>query len=455
MRSSVEPLEGNKVKLSVEVDESEFDKAIDAAFRKIAREVRIPGFRPGKAPRRLLEARIGADVARQEALRDALPDYYARAVRENDVDVIAPPEIDITAGEEDGGVAFDAVVEVRPQIQVPGYAGLQVTIPSPAVTAEEIDAQIDRLRHNFAELRVVDRPAAEGDQVTIDISGTDNGEPVEGYVADDLLYAVGANGLPGLDDQLRGSKPGDVLEFDAEVPVDEEGGTRMLSFRVLVKEVKETVLPDVTDEWASEASEFDTVDELRRSIETRLVAVKKMQAQLAIRDAVVAELVKLVAEEPPEALVGAELERRIHDLGHRLEHQGLDLARYLAATNQGQEELLASLRSASIDAVKADLALRAVADAEHIEVDDAEVDEQIERLAQQTGQKPSQVRKQLERADRLPAVRSDIRKGKALEWLADHVELVDEEGNPIDRSALEWREPETSEEPETAPEETE
>src|SRR5207249_7793282 len=148
MKAVVEPLEGNKVKLSVEVDEDEFEKALDAAFRKIAREVRIPGFRPGKAPRRLLEARIGTDAARQEALRDALPDFYARAVKDNDVDVIAAPEIDITSGEESGAVVFDAVVEVRPQITVPGYQGLRATVPSPAVSDEEIDRQIDRLRNN-------------------------------------------------------------------------------------------------------------------------------------------------------------------------------------------------------------------------------------------------------------------------------------------------------------------
>src|SRR3954467_2667005 len=139
MQSSVEPLEGNKVKVSVELDEGELEKAIDAAFRKIAREVRIPGFRPGKAPRRILEARLGTEAARQEALRDSLPDYYAQALKEHDVDAIAAPEIDITSGEENGPIAFDAVVEVRPQITVPGYGGIQVTVPSPVVTDEEVD----------------------------------------------------------------------------------------------------------------------------------------------------------------------------------------------------------------------------------------------------------------------------------------------------------------------------
>jgi trigger factor len=434
MRSSVEPLEGNKVKLSVEVDETEFEKALDAAFRKIAREVRIPGFRPGKAPRRLLEARIGSDVARQEALRDALPDFYEQAVKENDVDAIAPPEIDITAGEEQGAVAFDAVVEVRPRVSVAGYQGLQVTVPSPAVSDEEIDRQVDRLRNNFGELNPVNRPARDGDHLSIDLTGTRHGQPVEGLTATDFLYELGSGlVVPELDKQLQGVRAGDILKFNAPVPGQDEEAT----FQVLVKEVKEKVLPEVTDEWASEASEFDTVEELRADLAGRIGTVKKMQTQLALRDAVVDSLVQLVDEEPPEALVGAELERRIHDLGHRLEHQGADLAQYLEATGRTQDQLLASLREASIQAVKADLALRAVAEAEAVEVTDDELDAEIGRLAERAGRKPAEVRRQLDRAEQLPAVRSDIRKGKALEWLVDHVEVVDEEGRPVDRADLE------------------
>jgi trigger factor len=456
MRSSVEPLEGNKVKLSVEVDEQEFDRAIDAAFKKIAREVRIPGFRPGKAPRRLLEQRLGGEYARQEALRDSLPEYYAKAVHENDVDVIAPPEIDIRSGEESGPVAFDAVVEVRPRVSVPGYAGLQVTIPSPEVTDEEIDRQIDRLRNNFAELDVVDRPAQDGDHVTIDLTGSKEkgGDPLEGLTATDFLYEIGSGTvLPELDDQIRATKPGDIVDFTATVPVGgPDAEPEPVHFRVLVKEVKEKLLPDVTDEWASEASEFETVDELKGDIRTRLGAVKKLQAQMALRDAVVEELVKLVDEDPPEALVGAELERRIHDFGHRLEHQGVDLAQYMEATGTSQEDLIGQLRETAISAVKADLALRSVAEAESIEVTDEDVEREIERLAERTQQKPQKVRQQLERGEQLPAVRSDIGKGKALEWLVEHVELVDEDGNAIERSALELVSPEQQSQDEGAEE---
>src|SRR5205823_10319338 len=328
MRSSVEPLEGNKVKVSVEVDEAEFDKAIDAAFRKIARQTRSPGFRPGKAPRRILEARLGTDVAREEAIRDALPDYYVKALEEQDVDAIAPPEIEITAGQEAGPVQFEAVVEIRPQVSVAGYQGLRVTVPSPDVTDEEVDAQLDRLREQFGELQTVSRPARDGDHVLIDLSGYRHSEQIEGLTADDFLYELGSGSVvPELDEQLRGSKAGDILKFTAAVPGQEED----VGFQVLVKEVKEKLLPEVTDEWASDASEFETVNALRDDIRTRVGAVKKVQAQLGLREQVVEALVDLVAEEIPEPLVNEEMQRRLHDLSHRLAAKGADLAQYLQA----------------------------------------------------------------------------------------------------------------------------
>ena len=436
MKSTVEPLEGNKVKLSIEVDEEEFDRAIDAAFRKIAREVRIPGFRPGKAPRRILEARLGADVARQEALRDALPEYYARAVGEHDVDVIAPPEIDITSGEESGSVVFDAVVEVRPHIQVAGYQNLRVEVPNPAVTDEEIDAQVDRLRKQSGELQVVDRAALDGDHVTIDVAGSVGGEPVEGLSVDEYLYEVGSGAVvPEMDDHLRGAKVGDILQFESTHPDPEQ--TDPISFRVLVKDVKEQVLPDADDEWASEMSEFDTLDELRADLHERIANVKRVQAQLALREGVIDALVKLVEDEPPAALVDGEVQRRIEDLAHRLQHQGASIDQYLEATGTSAEDFIAQLREQATQSVKADLAIRAVMEAEDMSADDEEVDAEIERIAARLEQPVDQIRTQLERAGQISAVRSDVTRGKALEWLADRAEVVDPDGAPIDRADLE------------------
>lgn len=434
METTVEPLEGNRVKLSVQVDEREFDDAIDAAFRKIARQVRIPGFRPGRVPRRILEARLGADVAREEALRDALPDYYARAVREHAIDVIAAPEIDITAGQEEGPVAFDAVVEIRPVVTVPGYQGLRVEIPRPTATDEELDAQIDRMRAQHAELREVDRPAIDGDVVGIDIAGSQGGEQIDGLTADDYAYEVGSGGiLPEVDEQLRGAKIGDILEFDAEHPDPEQ---EAVHFRVLVKQVQERVLPEADDEWAQDASEFDTLEELRADLSTRLNAMKAVQAQMALREKVAAALAELVTEELPDALVQAEMQARLHDLSHRLEHQGMDLEQYLAATGTSQQDFAAELRATSESSVRVDLGLRAVAAAEGLQPDEDEVDAEIERLAGQMGERPAALRRQLERADRLPAVRSDLIRRQALEWLVEHVELVDPDGQAIDRADL-------------------
>jgi len=436
VKTSVEPLEGNKVKLSVEVDEVEFDEALDAAFRRIAKEVRVPGFRPGKAPRKILEARVGPEAARQEALRESLPQYYAQAVGEHEVDVIAPPEIDITAGEADGPLVFDAVVEVRPRITVPGYGGLRVEVPSPDADEAAIDAQIDRLRAQSGELVAVERPAQDGDHVTIDVAGSVDGEPLEGLTADDYLYELGSDGVvPELDEHLVGARPGDVLVFDAEHPDPDEEAT--IDFRVLVKDVKEQVLPEVDDDWANEASEFDSVDALRADLAERLVAVKRVQTRMALRDGVIASLVALIEDEAPEPLVEAEVERRANDLQHRLTHQGASIQQYLEATGTSGEALIGQLREQAVEAVKADLGLRAVAEAEQLDATDDEVDAEIARIAERVGEPVVTVRGQLERAEQLPAVRSDLRRGKALEWLVEHAEVVDEEGKPVDRAVLE------------------
>jgi trigger factor len=441
MKATVETLEGNKVKVSVEVDESEFESAMDDAFRRIAREVRIPGFRPGKAPRRVLEAQLGSGFAREEALRHTLPEYYAQAVRENDVDVIAPPEIDITAGEEDGPVVFDAVVEIRPELPVSGHGDLTVTIPSPVVSDEEVDAQVDRLRQNFAELEVVDRPAKDGDNVTIDIAGWEDDEPVSGLTADDYLYEVGAGAVvPEIDEQLRGAKVGDILEFDAEHP--DPDSDAQLRLRVMVKEIKEKVLPEVDDEWANEASEFETVEELREDLRKRAAMTRVVMAQMGLRNGAAQSAGELIAEEDvPEAMIAAEMEHRLQDMLMRLQAQGVDFEGYLAATGQDQEAVVAELRESAVLASRADLALRGIAEAEGLEVTDEDLDEELEKLAQRVEQTPAEVRLALEEGDQLPAVRSDLRKRKALDWLVANVAIVDEDGNAVDRADLEVPEP--------------
>ncbi|MHB1486353.1 MAG: trigger factor [Acidimicrobiales bacterium] len=432
MESTLQPLEGNKVKLTVEVDETEFEDALNAAFRKVAREVRIPGFRPGKAPRRIVEARVGADAVRQEALRDSLPDFYVQAAEQVELDPIAPPDIDITAGQVGGAISFDAVVEVRPKVSVPGYAGLQVTLPSLEVGEDDMTAQIDRMRDQFAELSVVTRPAQAGDHATIDIKGYRHDQVLDGLSADDYLYEVGSKSLvPKLDETLLGAKAGDIFKFNDHVDEGEE-----VAFQVLVKEVKEKILPEVNDEWATDASEFETVEELRQDIAKRMGMVKKVQAQMTLRNLALEALAELVADDIPESLVAEEMNRRLGDLSHRLEHQGATLEQYMAATGTQPDELIAELKEAAQATVRADLALRALALAESMEVAPADVDEELARLAERSGLDVADVRAQLDEGGQMRALRSDILKSKALTWLMDNVSLVDEGGKPIDRAEL-------------------
>jgi trigger factor len=435
MRATAEPMEGNLVRLSVEIDEPEFDRALGETVRALAKQVRVPGFRPGKVPRQVLEARMGgAGALRAEALREALPDFYAQAVVDTELDPIARPEIDITSGEDAGAVSFDAVVQVRPLVAIPGYDGLSVTLPGLNVTDDEMQRQLDRLRENDAELEVVDRPAIDGDLVTIDLHGNDaSGAEVVGV--DDYLYEVGTGTVVAeLDNELHGAKAGAILAFDAANPAEPD---ERVAFRVLVKEVKVKRLPEVTDEWASESSEFDTVSELRADIEKRIGQVKLIQSQMALRQKSIEALAGLVAEDAvPEVLVDAEVNERLHDLQHRLEGQKMGLAEYFQATGTSPDELLAAVRVDAEAAVKADLALRALVEAEEVALSDEELDAEIERMAERFGTTPDELRRQLDTGGRTGAVRSELRKSKALEWLLDHVALFDEEGNPMSRDDL-------------------
>jgi trigger factor len=446
MRATAAPEEGNKVRLSIEIEEEEIDQALNDVFRRLSREVRVPGFRPGKVPRRVIEARLGGPAAmREEAIREALPNYYAQAVTDTEVDPIDQPEIDITSGNESGPVIFDAVVLVRPTVAIPGYQGLVVTLPSLDVDDEEVRAQVDRMRATSGELVEVDRPAIDKDRVTIDISGTRTRRLAEGddsdLSLDDYLYEVGSGSLvPELDEQLRGAKVGDIFVFDSDA-----GGEEQISFRVLVKDVKELVLPEANDAWASEASEFETMDELTSDIADRLRQRQLVVARMALREKAADALAELVTEDVPDQLVNAEVRERIHDLNHRLEAQGMTLSQFLAATGRGEEEFLDELRSGALQTVKVDLALRTLIEEEDIEVGDEELDEELAAMGERLEMDLDEVRERLEQAGRLPAVRSDRRKAKALLWLTDNVELVDEEGNPISRDELKTQGEEDSE----------
>jgi len=434
VKSSVEPLEGNKVKVYVEVEEAEFDHDIDRAFKTLAKEVNLPGFRAGKVPRRVLEARIGLGPAREQALRESVPEYLSKAVREHDVDLIATPEVEITGGQDEGPVEFDATCEIRPEITVPGYGGLRIELPSVTPGDDEIEEAVQTELRRHGGLEPLDRPAETGDFVTLDLAATRDGEEVTGLNTEDWSYEIGQGWVAeSFDDELIGASPGDELTFTATPKGTEEPA----DFTVKVTAVQSLTVPELTDEWVSEnLGEFDTVDEWRADIVERMTEGRLNQARNQLVSKVTESLAGLVDLEPPESLVNADLQRRVQNTVQQFQAQGIDLEAWLSATGQDTNAFVESLRGQSHEAVKVDLALRAVAVAEQLEVEPDELESEYVRIAMQVGQKAKDVRKAYERNDAVPELISQLRKSKALDWLLHHVEMVDPTGAVLDRDTV-------------------
>tara|TARA_Y100000590_G_scaffold450752_1_gene590961 strand:+ start:2367 stop:3860 length:1494 start_codon:yes stop_codon:yes gene_type:complete len=427
---------GPRVKLTVEVDQETFENAIEQAFRKIAKEVRVPGFRKGKVPRPVLESHIGTEYARAQALEDAIPGYYADAVRSEAVDVIAAPDLSLTGGEESGPVSFEAVVETRPTISVSGYADLEVEVTKPTPSDEEVQEQLDVQRRQSAELVDVERPAASGDQVSIDIQGTVDGESLPGLTADDYLYAVGSGGIvEEVDEQLEGAKAGDELEFSASHPVQEDV---TIDFAIKVQAVKEEVLPELNDEWVEENTEHDSVEELRSETIQRMKMMRIFQANAAMRENTATALAELVEESVPDSMVNGEMSEQLQQLAMRLQGQGMNLETWMQMTGQDPESFTEQLREAAERSAKVDLALRSIAAKEAIEVNEDDIEEELERMAEQFQTSVDDLRHQIEdQGDGLGPIEAEIGKRKALEWLVAEVKLVDEDGNTVDREDME------------------
>ena len=434
VKSIIETLEGNKVKLSVEVDEVEFDKNIDQAFRKIAKEVRIPGFRQGKAPRKLLEAQIGLGAARSQAIQDAIPEYLSLAVREHNVDLIATPQIEVTKGEEEGVVGFDATCEIRPVITVPGYNGLRIELPALAVSDSEVSDAMNSERARHGTLSDVSRAIALGDHVTLDLSGTREGNPVPGLNVEDWLYEVGKKWVsPKFDDMLIGAEVGTKVEY-SEAP---NGTTDVAEMTVVVKKVQEMVLQELTDEWVSEhVAEFETQEAWKNSLRERMESMKLNQTRGVFVERTTAALAELVTIDAPESMVGSDLQARVRNTVEQFQAQGIQIDQWLSATGQSTEAFIESMRGEYVKAVKVDLALRAVAEAQNISADDDEVDIELNRIATQAGRKVAQVRKVYEQNDAMGELVAQIRKSKAVDWLLRNSTLVDPDGNPISADTL-------------------
>lgn len=430
MKSTLEALEGNQVKLSIEVDESEFDRNLDAAFKKIAREVRIPGFRPGKAPRRILEAQIGLGAARAQAIEDAIPEYLTKAVREHDVDLIATPKVELREGQEAGPIKFDATCEVRPEITVPGYEGLRVEIVNPELSDEEIDEAVQSELRRRGTLADVDRAAQHGDHVVMDLEGTRDGQPVPGLNVDEWTYEVGRGWVAaGFDDQIVGAKKDDELRFTL-VP---NGSEESADFVVKVVKIQEMVVPEVDDAWVAEnIADASTVVEWRDMIRTRYEEMRANQMRSTLVDRLTDSLAQLVAIEPPESMVQGDLQSRFQNTVQQMQAQGIPLEQWLQVTGQDPDSFVAGLKEQSEKAVRVDLALRAISVARNIEIPESDIEAEFAAIAVRVNEKTAKVRRLYEQNDAVGDLVWQMRKSRALDWLLHNATYVDQNGKVMD-----------------------
>jgi len=377
MQTTVENTEKHTVKLTVEIPPDEYSKELDATYRSIANQVKVPGFRKGKVPKKIIDAQIGRDVVREEFLSSSVPSYFRDAVREEDLAPISDPEIQLEQVEDDKPLIFTATVEVRPRLEFAqdDYAGLKVERPATQVTDEDIDEWIDRLRERFAELEPADRPVRVEDFVTVDVLTTGPlGQEVAEATRTDYLYFVGSGEFgPKLDEELVATKPGDILKVDDDLPdrYGEMGGAGV-SIQVLVKDVKARRLPDADDEFAKTASEFDTLTQLRDDLRERLTEMKEREAEGMIRDRALQAMIDTVDVELPESLVDEETEHRISHARERAERAGLTLEQVLESQGWDEARLRQDSRDHAIRAIKSDLVLEGIARAEKLASKSAE-----------------------------------------------------------------------------------
>ncbi|MBA2529096.1 MAG: trigger factor [Euzebyales bacterium] len=431
MKTSVERVDDTTVKLSVTVEAERVGAAIDAAARRLGTEVRVPGFRPGRVPRRVLESRIGKGAVVQEAAREALPGFYAEAARAEDLAVVGPPEFSVDTFEDGKDAAFAATVEVLPVFDVPNYAGLQVPHPDWEVTDTELAQQLDALRERFAELGTVERPLQAGDYAVITVTASRDGQKVEEASVEDLLYAVpepapeGDEQVSELDRNLLGAQPGAVLRFRDTLGTDYgDLAGQELDFTALVKQVKAKRLPELDDDFAITASEYDTIHELRDALGAQLAAQKKAYARQALRGEVVEAVCALVEVPLPESLVNDDLRFRVNRIAAQAKEYDMSLESYLAAAGQDAESLVDELREEARRTVKGRLVVDAVGREVGITVSEADVGAEIGRQAARLGRPPEELAKVMTTPDRIAGLVSDVFRRKAIDHLVESVQVL-------------------------------
>ena len=423
MESTVEESGKHTVVLTVEVPPEEFSRDLDRAYRRISQQIKVPGFRKGKVPRRIIDAQLGPEAVMQEFIEDSVPRYYSSAVREHELAPIGDPEINVEKANEGEPLVFSATVEVRPRLQLDGWREdvQRVERPEAAVTEADVDQFVDRLRDRFAEVETVGHPARRGDYVVADLRASVHGEEVPELTLLDHLYEVGSDSIvPELDKELENARAGQILKFNATLP--ERFGNRAgqeVTFQVLVKEVKAKRLPAADDEFAKMASEFDTMDELRADLRTKLGDAKEAEAQAELRDRVLKALVDQVEVELPERLVDHETEHRVEEATRRAERAGLTLEQVLEAQGWDELRFRSDARAHATRAIKSDLVLEAVARQEGVTVTPDEVAAAVADLARALDRDPREVAKTLERTGQVTSLAGDIIRSKALDLLVE------------------------------------
>ncbi|MFI9596539.1 trigger factor [Nonomuraea sp. NPDC052265] len=436
MKTAVEELSPTRVKLTVEVPFEELRPSMDAAYKKVAQQVRVPGFRPGKVPARIIEQRFGRAVVLEETLNDAVPKLYGQAVDEVDVFPVSQPDIEVTKIDDGEQIEFTAEVDIRPNFEVPDYQGAEVTVESAEVSDEDVDGQLDSLRQRFATLTGVERAAADGDFVVMDLRAEINGENIEEQQASEVSYEVGAGSvLQGLDDALVGMSAGDEKSFKTELVGGENAGEEA-DVIINVKSVKEKVLPELDDEFAQLASEFDTLDELKASIREQARRNKLIDQVVQAREKALDALLEKIDIPLPESALKAEVDARKHNLDHQIAESGLSRDAFFRLYQTTEEERFAEFDSNSAKALKVGFVLDKIVKAEELGVNEQELTNFVVRRAMEMGVQPNELAKHLADNDQLTLAMVEIVRDKAKSVLGDAAKVVDSEGNEVDLKAI-------------------
>lgn len=436
MKSAVETLSPTRAKLTVEVPFEELKPSLDAAYKKIAQQINVPGFRRGKVPPQVIDRQVGRGAVLDEAVNEVLPKAYVEALQENSLNPLAQPEIEVTRFEDNEGLEFTAEVDIRPEITVPDTDGLEATVDDVVVSDDDVAEQVDALRERFATLIDVERPVQDGDFVVIDLKATKDGEVVEGAEIADFSYQVGRGGMiDGLDEALVGVSAGEEKTFTSQLVSGDLVGEDV-EVLVAVKQVQEQELPELDDDFAQTASEFDSIEELRDDVRERLTRGRRLEQAAAARDAVLEALLEKVEIPLPESIVTDELNARRQSVEQQLVYAGLTLEKYLEDEGQTEEEFEADLERRVRDAVAAQFLLDEIATAGEIGVEQDELTQHMVRRAQQSGQDPQEFVNHMLEHNHVPDLVQEIRRGKALAQLVEGATVKDASGNVVELANL-------------------